>query len=1366
MKYFRYSISLPLSGLFFLFMVVAFTLEITAQDSPLTAYRDGQIFTFYEKNPHGLIFQDSQGFLWGDYMNKRLIRFDGKQTKVFVNDPNDSTSVYCTSEVNFLFQDRDGKIWISLNDCGLERFDPKTEQFEHFSEKFHAADGFIPGYFYNIFEDREGNILAGTQGGLYVFSRANGFFSKIGKHTDARPLFEDDKGNLGVLYPTLERVLLQMLNQEWKPILPEIVLPDFQFPQLPDPWLPDLAFSLEYPSEGSPNIFIFQTLGNLYTYDASTNEARNITYLLDEGEWNSSLYVEDSTVLVGTTHGRLLQFHPKEERFSTFVNFPNSKEETDPIIRIFKTKDGLLWVVGQTKTFQIQPRSAIFKTKLYPKEIKRGFDNRSQTMVSFNGNMYFRVQNSMEPFFKTTGLEGLYLELPSIKDRSMEFIKFCENKQDKILWSVSRSFLTRFERDEENRMVSIPVLKNSEKLSVLQQITLDQKGQMWLAFWNQMGIINLRELSGQIIHFDPDSNLPFAREFTLNTRILVDSRNLVWVGHHAKGISCYDPETKQTHRYKHDPQDHTSISTNLRVNGMVEDAQSNIWVATANGLNKWSPKTKAFQRIFEPNPSYSERVQSLVIDNNQHIWFSTIHHLIKYEPESNNYYSFSQKDGLAISSFIDKDAYKDAAGHLFFPSSVFAEGVLYFHPDSIRLDTIVPELLFTALHIKDDPVKVGAEDGLLEQSINFTDRIIFQPDQNIFTISYGAIEYRYPDEVRYAVWLEGFHDEWQQVGDKREATFTNLDPGTYTFMVKVRNHHGFWSKTPRSLIIVILPPWYRTWWAYSLWTIMLLGTIYWIYRFQLNRRLAEAETVRLKEVNLAKSQLYTNITHEFRTPLTIILGMAEQVKSDPDNWLNEGLQLIRRNGKQLLNLINQLLDLSKLESDNMPLKMINGDFVQFTKYQIESFHSYADSKDIRIHFASDFKVLYTDYDPEKIQNILSNLLSNAIKFTDTGGDIYVDLRPVIELEDWFAIQVRDNGIGIAAEHLPHIFDRFYQVDATTTRRGEGTGIGLALTKELVKIMGGEIEVESADGLGTKFTIQLPITKKARATHPDIVLSETSQISESILESDVNKLETEPVFQYNKPVVLLVEDNKDVITYLSSFLSNQYQIVTATNGQEGIEAAYSIIPDLIVSDVMMPEKDGYDLCATLKMDERTDHIPIILLTAKSDQYSRITGLKEGADAYLSKPFNKEELIVRIEKLIALRKQLQTRFQEPGSLRKVLQTKPGEYSDPFLQKIVEIVETNLSNEDFDIHKLCKAVNMSHSNLFRKLKALTGKSISVFIRSLRLEKAKELLETTNLTVSEVAYESGFNTPKYFSKVFHEEYGISPREVRKNNL
>lgn len=538
---------------------------------------------------------------------------------------------------------------------------------------------------------------------------------------------------------------------------------------------------------------------------------------------------------------------------------------------------------------------------------------------------------------------------------------------------------------------------------------------------------------------------------------------------------------------------------------------------------------------------------------------------------------------------------------------------------------------------------------------------------------------------------------------------------------------------------------------------------------RLNKAISEQKAVverqkeKLEALDEVKSRFFTNISHEFRTPLTVISGMVDQIREKPELWLERGTKMVKQNTLSLLDLVNQILDLRKLEANEMKVHMVNGNVVKYLRYLAESHQSFAASKGLHLHFLSDEEEIKMDYDPDKMLRIVTNLLSNSIKFTPEGGNVYLRVEQLnMDNNQVLRIQVQDTGVGIPEGDLPHIFGRFYQVDDSSTRKSEGTGIGLALTKELVNLLRGEIKIKSTLGKGSTFNIELPISNDSLVMAGSINEPSIQEIAsyETTL-SNLSGVDTE-FGTAGKPSLLIVEDNPDVQQYLIACLQDDYQLFVAENGQIGVDHAIEHVPDLIVSDVMMPEKDGYELTEILKTDERTDHIPIILLTAKADMDSKISGLEKGADVYLSKPFEKRELLVRLEKLLELRKKLQAKYAVLPRTTDEAELSSNEVH-PFLLKLYDLVEAELSNPDLDMNQLCRLLGMSRSQVFKKLKALTGKSATNLIRSYRLHRGKEMLSKDDLTISEVAYEVGFTSLNYFSSSYYEEFGERPSSIRK---
>lgn len=559
--------------------------------------------------------------------------------------------------------------------------------------------------------------------------------------------------------------------------------------------------------------------------------------------------------------------------------------------------------------------------------------------------------------------------------------------------------------------------------------------------------------------------------------------------------------------------------------------------------------------------------------------------------------------------------------------------------------------------------------------------------------------------------------------------------------------------------------------------------VFLMLRFSINQnaKIKETEKKRIQELADLKARFYTNISHEFRTPITVILGMAEQAADKPREYYQTGLKMIRRNANRLLHLVNQMLDLSKLEAGQMPLHFIQYDILSYLRYVVEPFRHLAGEKNIRFHFLTDFDEIRMDYDPEKIESLVGNLLSNALKHTPEGTDVYFMVGLV---EGWtppgnqvfslfpfekndgpgknLSLKIKDTGSGIPQDQLGRIFDRFYQVNAPDDHKPEGTGIGLAIVKELVKLLGGNLFVKSAPGQGTEFTVYLPVKNEAPVMQPAL----TEAPHENWLPDDPDNGERSEKWQphHDLPLLLVIEDNPDVVQYIRAVLEGKYHLHVANNGTEGIEKALATIPDVVLSDVMMPGKDGFEVCRTLKNDFRTSHIPIILLTAKADQESRITGLELGADVYLAKPFDSRELLVHLQKQIELRDKLKAKYRQMV-IAPSPSAAPAHPDEIFMKNLHDILKTKAEDELFGTNELSQSLQISRIHLFRKLKALTGHSPSELIRTYRLNRAKELLATSHLNISEIAYEVGFKDPAYFTRAFTKEFGLAPSSIRPHH-
>ncbi len=1047
--------------------------------------------------------------------------------------------------------------------------------------------------------------------------------------------------------------------------------------------------------------------GGLRIFDLNTLEFTPVKMEVDGllqlpiAQVSSLLKDRSGTLWVANRYGSLLRHEPQRSNFHWLHFEPDNADALSHN-----------WVHGLT-----QDQSGIYWITTYGGGLNR----------------WDRANGSFEVFRTGEGPEY---------GPTSEYLMGIEVSNDGKVWFGSGRSISYYDPIREH-------FRHHNGPSVAMDIQLDSKDRIW-ATKAPSGLFLFDPQKDQFnpIQFPSrtDSTRMF-NPFRWGAEIFLDSKENLWIGtimRPGAGFYRFNVETKDYQFYDL-PEGRT----------FLEDQRKNIWVGTGDGLYR-------FNAQYEPEVCYriedglaNNAVQGMLEDDRGRLWISTDHGLSCFDPDTASFRNYFRGDGLPANEF-EHAAYKNDLGELFFSGGF---GLLYFHPDSIRDNPIAPQLAFTSLDLQGKRVAPGMPGSPLEKHISVTKKVELAHWQNDLTIHYAALHYKNPENNLYQIKLDNYHKDWQPASHLNFSNFTNLEPGRYTLRVKAANSDGIWNraKDHLALRIVIRPPWYWCWWSQALYLVLFISGLLSLYYFQLNRRLAISETNRLRELGEVKSRLYTNITHEFRTPLTVISGMVDQMSKDPQKWFREGAAMIKHHSSQLLNLVSQLLDLSRLESNSITLHFQQDDIISFCKYLVQSFHSLADTQAITIHFYSRKSSLVMDFDPDALTKIMGNLLSNAIKFTDNGGHIYISLA---EEGTFLSIVVRDTGIGIPEAELSHVFDRFYQIDDGSTRVGEGTGIGLALTKELVNLMGGHIKAESKLGEGTTFTVWLPVAHRTERTSTS--LRPSFQHSPIALAREAVAVQQPTDHAGDLPLALIIEDNQDVVRYLSACLDGGYRLEISKDGEEGIEKAIELVPDIVISDIMMPKKDGYEVTRTLKNDERTDHIPIILLTAKADQESKIKGLDYGADAYLYKPFQPEELEVRLRKLIELRTKLQRRYGT-GFIPDPTGNALYERQDAFMIRLKEEVEARMGEPDFGIPVVLKAMAISRTQLHNKLKALTGKSTSHVLRSIRLQKARELLQASDRNVSEVARAVGFNSLAYFSTCFSEEFGQSPSQVKR---
>lgn len=808
-----------------------------------------------------------------------------------------------------------------------------------------------------------------------------------------------------------------------------------------------------------------------------------------------------------------------------------------------------------------------------------------------------------------------------------------------------------------------------------------------------------------------------------------------------------------------------------------EDSQGRLWIGTMNmGILLYDPSSGRTRVIDKKKGLLNNTVPSILEDEDGVIWAGTFDGINLIDQNGTVIGKLTEADGLTNNECNRWSQRRLKDGRLAFGA---VKGINIIDPNRWKAhyqSRVKPIITLTSV-VSNDPNNANRIIDHLDTYLA-GERIRLSARNRSIQLGFSLSDYASPELCNYAYKLDLPGEDWRLLGSERSLSLLSLPAGTYNILVRGADRYGRWTEDD-----IVIPVFadrfvYQKWWFYLLLAMpFLAGGLLWIYRQRQEKKMLEAEVLKrtatireqsekLREMDHLKSQLYTNITHEFRTPLTVIMGMAEEIRTHTEEeQTRHHTEVVRRNSAHLLNLVNQMLSLRKLESGTMPLQPVRDDIIRFLRYLMDSFRSLASIKRIAMHFDPPRKELTCDFDPEKMRQIISNLLSNAIKFTPEHGTITLSIEQGGDEENpLVCIGIRDTGIGIPEDKLPYIFERFYQVDNSSTRRGEGTGIGLTLSYELARLMQGSLTVISQVGQGTSFVLTFPFSNTAMhedaRTWTDGLMVQSSADAPSSL-----PVPGQGTTSSDKPTILLVEDHEDVIHYLVRCLDSDFHLQVARDGEQGIARAIELIPDLIISDVMMPQKDGFELCQTLKERKETSHIPIILLTAKADVESRITGLRRGADAYLAKPFHKEELLVRAMQLIQGRKRLQERYRDiPASPIPTTDDPYLQVEDAFIIQFRETVESDMGNDQLDADTLAVRMDLSRSQLHRKLKALTGKTTMELVKEIRLARACELLKDPDMTISEIAYAVGFRYPETFTRAFQETYSSTPSDWRKH--
>jgi signal transduction histidine kinase/ligand-binding sensor domain-containing protein/DNA-binding NarL/FixJ family response regulator len=1341
------------------------------------------------------IFQDKQGFMWFGTRDG-LNRYDGYRFKIFQHKITDSLSLR-SNEVHVIIDDTIGNLWIGTTGGGLNIFDPVHELF------YKAASDQLTSTTQNmvnaIFRDSKGNMWIGTKNGLYKACAEkdykNTFRVRVKEISDITNNQKDKSLMVRGISETAKNNLILSTDNGvycFNPLSKTISLIDI-------PQTQNFIFTSSF--QENKNTFWFGTFDyGVYKVTFENDEESEIKsveifYTTSIGYFNmpnkrAEGMVSDQfgNLWVYTRLG-LVKFNLKQKSKVVFKNDPlNDRSISDNRNNsLFIDRTGILWIGGEyqginklnlnSKPFlQIKniPGNSNSLINNYVSAI--GGHQKNTIFIGTDGSGFERLDFEKNNNFKFTHFNNI--TFPILREN--QIISLIQDNNG-IVW-IGSAVNSLGEFDPVKK--TLKYHRNPGHTFSLYRGSGDY---LWVGTWIH-GLCRYNIKTEKFDLFTHNTN-PNSLSIDIVLSILEDKNHTLWVGTKGGGLNCLkniheDPANANFIIYKNNLDKKGSLSNN-DVNCIMQAKDNTIWVGTSEGLNKViinGDNTIQFKSYLQKDGLPNSCIYGVLEDNKGDLWASTNKGISRFNPQNETFTNYDHNDGLQSDEFRHNAYFKDVAGNMYFGGN---NGLNIFCPDSIKINHFTPKVVITDIKIPGRSL----EDEPLKMSISFIKELELNYKDKEITIEFAALHYAVPHKNQYKYRLKGFNDNWQTVtANKRSATYTNLDQGSYIFQVKASNNDGVWTEVPIELkIIVLAPPW-KTPWAYLVYLII-LGSALLIFRNYTLIAVKEKhklviehlEREKIEELAKLKIQFFTNVSHELRTPLTLISSPLEDLLANDkiDETSKQQLGLMQRNVDRLLQMINQLLDFRKIDSGQLKISVSEVNLIELIQEVSQSFVQHALAKNIKFQFMPFQESMLLWVDKEKIRTVIFNLLSNAFKYSPDGSTIAIETnigekefkprgvhKKLLQIKSgkkitFLEIKITDTGIGIAKNQLKKIFDRFYQATENPMNIS-GSGIGLAISREYVEMHGGVINVVSSQNSGSSFSFFLPFGKEHFNSEFVSFIETTSTLEPSQLQTfnSDNLVNVKTTAEKDeKPLLLFVEDNQEMCDYIVSKLGALYRIELAMNGQKGWDVAKKRNPDLVITDLMMPEMDGIELSSKLKNDIETSHIPIIILTAKSTEESTIEGLETGADVYIPKPFSINILKAQIKSLLDSRTKLKNNFNR----QLILQPKEvaiTSIDERFMKKLLEVVEDYIADPNFGIKEMTTQMNMSHSVLFRKIKSLTGLNVVEFVRSFRLKKAALILAKKKIPISEVSYLTGFSDPKYFSKCFQKEFGMTPTE------
>jgi|WetSurMetagenome_2_1015567.scaffolds.fasta_scaffold01847_3 signal transduction histidine kinase/ligand-binding sensor domain-containing protein/DNA-binding response OmpR family regulator len=1342
------------------------------------------------------IFQDRYGFLWFA-TDDGLNRFDGYEFKIYRNNPQDKNSISDNTILSFS-EDAKGNLWIGTKNGFVNRYDPILDRFTKWEIK---SDITKENPIYVLYVDKNNLVWIGTyRSGLY---RLNPESDKIDHWLfDANnsaslssnfisSIVEDELGNFWIgTYSGLNKLSPDKYSFKFERFYSEKKNPN----SLSD----NLIWNLTQSSSDKNKFFIGTANGITVLHTKQEIFERLQVYNPDNLQFGTGAGVvleeniNDQQIIWTNSYAGLIRYNLTENKFYRYL-----PDKTNPntiasyqINKIFKDRSGVLWAAtNKGMSYFTQKYNKLnnpFFTRQFDFESdKLNFQNSTAILKSQDGVLLVGTDNGL--YFSSL-INGRY-ELKKHPGLSKENIwSLAQDKFDNIWVGTYGEGLFQLNLKSKN-VVKRDILKNIISLpprNFIKSLLTDNKNNLWLGTWGA-GLARMNFSTNEVKHFHHLNNDIKSISHDDIWVIYQDSKSRIWIGTNGGGLDLFDQSNGgMFYRINSESQNQPGLNSNS-IYSICEslintnsDNETTLWIGTNNGLNKividnlsfkYSPVPKIKKAINYTiqNGLADNSIKTIVEDGNGNLWLGTSSGITLYDLKKNVFINFNSADGVIGNDFNFSSGLKYDDDLIALGSTT---GLNYFNPKSIEQSSYNPVVMITDFLIFNKSIKPSST-SVLANTIFSTDVITLSHTQNVFSFQFAALDYNNPGSIIYSYMMEGFDKDWIQSGSRRFITYTNLNPGSYTFKVKSTNSDGIWGDKITLVKVIITPPWWQTIWAIILYFLIFVFGIWAIVKFQSNRtrlqqelKMREFEAYHLREVEQMKSRFFANISHEFRTPLMLIKGPIEELlRGRIKENLKDYYLMLLRNTEKLQQLIDQLLELSQLESESIPLKTECYDLVSLVKSFSNSFLPLAEQKSITLNFNVTVDLAFAMLDKDKFEKIINNLLSNAFKFTDVGGIVSVEISETNNAEKKLAIiSISDSGIGIAGKNQSKIFDRFFQVDDSSKRNFGGSGIGLALVKELTTLHNWDIGVNSKEGEGTEFLIKIPLLTEDEYKKYKSTVSEIKKDFNNEFVEKKNEINLEKSSNKSKSLILFVEDSSEVRNYVQDLLKQDYNVLQAENGASGFEIAINNMPDLIISDVMMPIMDGFELCKKVKTDWKTSHIPVILLTAKSTHQSKLEGLGLGADDYLTKPFDFEELSIRINNLIQQRKLLREKFsKEINANAESITT--NSFDKEFVEKIIKIIETHLQNENFTSESLSEELFVSRSQLNRKLNAITGQGPGEFIRIYKLKRAAQMILENKLSITQIALEVGFSSPAQFTRAFQKHFNCLPSEFHLTN-